>query len=451
MLFRSNDTATTEIYTFPYTTLFRSPKTDADVWLVTAFAQYERIVAGEHALRERHEKNGDSHASLTSHDRERLAAQLFAHRSSYLAGARAGAETTLAKTRAELAQSDWYAVAAGKGVLVLHELRRLLGQPAFEEALDSFGRQFAGKEVTSTQFQTHLEKATSKPLTDFFDYWLGQPGLPAIRLGEVSVTANGNGNGCKVESELLREVRAPRGSIDITLITAKGEETKTIVLESPQTRFTFTTADRPQRLVADKYGVTVKRDGGVFSVLSFHAELEHSLIVYGTLNEAAANCEAAESLQRCIIERHSNYTVSLKTDREVSDEDLKSHHLLLIGRPDSNALVERFQKALPVTFGSRSFAVCHETYAHPGSAVIAASVNPLNPRFSLVVLAGLSAESTFRAPAALLKGGQVPAEVLVLPNGGKPRSLVVPARALVKEFESTSIRSAQKAIGSDEQ
>ena len=99
------------------------------------------------------------------------------------------AETALAKTRAELAQSDWYAVAAGKGVLVLHELRRLLGQPAFEEAMDSFGRQFAGKEVTSAQFQTHLEKATSKPLTDFFDYWLGQPGLPAIRLGEVTVTA----------------------------------------------------------------------------------------------------------------------------------------------------------------------------------------------------------------------------------------------------------------------
>src|SRR5439155_19960260 len=104
---------------------------------------------------------------------------------------------------------------------------------------------------------------------------------------------------------------------------------------------------------------------------------------------------------------------------EVPAEDLKSHHLLLIGRTGSTALVERFRTGLPVSFGSRSFEVCHETYAHSGSAVIAAGVNALNPRFSMVVVAGLSAESTFHAPAALLKGGQAPAEVLLLPNRAK--------------------------------
>lgn len=423
------------------------PKTNADVWLAAAFAQYERIVANEHALHERHEKNGDN-GRLTPHDRDRLAAQLYAHRSSYLAGARAGGEMALAQTRAELTQSDWYAVAAGKGVLILHELRRLLGQPAFEEAMDSFGRQHAGKEVTSAQFQAHLEKATGKPLTEFFDYWLRQPGLPVIRLGEVTVAKNGDGY--EVEGEIIREGRLPCITIDATVVTAKGEETKAIALESPQTHFRIATTDCPRRLVADKYGDTAKKNGGIFSVLSFHADLEHSLIIYGTADEAAANREAAESLQRCIIERHSNYTVPIKTDREVTEDDLKSHHLLLIGRPDSNALVERFRKSLPVTFGSRSFTVRHETYAHAGSAVIAAGENPRNPRYSLVVLAGLSAESTFHTPTALLKSAHAAAEVLVLPNKGKPQSLVVPARELVREFEQATIGSAQKVREADE-
>jgi hypothetical protein len=422
------------------------PKTDADIWLVTAFADYERIVAREHALSAHREPKDGRHQGLTSEDRDRLAAQLFAHRSDYLAGARAGVDTALAKTRADLTQSDWYRVAAGKGVLILNELRRLLGPTAFEEAMDSFGRQHRGKEVTSAEFKAHLERAAGKPLTEFFDYWLQQPGLPMIRLGKVTVTpANGE---CKVEGEIIREERAPATSVDVTIATDKGEETKTIVLERPQTSFQFATADRPQRLVVDKYGATAKRDGGVFSVLSFYAEVEHALIVYGTADEAAANREAAESLQRFIIARHSNYTVPIKTDREVTEGDLRSHHLLLIGRPDSNLLVERFRTALPITFGSRSFTVRQETYAHAASAVIAAAVNPLNGRYSLVVLAGLSATSTFHAAEALLKGNQASGEVLVLPNKAKSRSLVVPTRELVHSLEQPSIRSAQKTTSS---
>lgn len=421
------------------------PKTDADTWLAAGFADYERIVAREHALRERHEKADNGEDCLTAEERDRLAVQRFGCRSRYLAGARADSDVALAKTRADLAQSDWYGVAAGKGVLVLNELRRYLGPAVFEDAMDSFGRQYAGKEVTSAQFQAHLEQAAGKPLGAFFDYWLQQPGLPSIRLGKATVVADGSGY--KVEGEILREERAPRTSVDIQVITKKGVETKTIVLDAPQTAFTISTADQPKRLVVDKYGETAKQEGGVFSILSFHTELEHSLIVYGTADEEAANREAAESLRRCIIERHSNYTVPIKTDREMTEGELRTHHLLLIGRPTSNTVVDRYRAAFPIDFGSRSFTVRQETYAHAGSAVIAAGVNPLNPRYSLVVLAGMSAESTFHTPGALLKGNSSAAEVLVLPNKGKSRALVVPARQLVKEFEQPSIRSAQQVTG----
>src|SRR5262249_38097000 len=143
--------------------------------------------------------------------------------------------------------------------------------------------------------------------------------------------------------------------VDLTVATSKGDETTSIALNGPRTPFSIATAERPVRLVVDKYGDTAKRQGGTFSVLSFHAELEHSLIVYGTAAQAAANRDAAEGLQRGIIERHSNYTVPIKTDREVTEEDLKTHHVLLIGRPDSNAVVNRFRAAFPITFGKRSF------------------------------------------------------------------------------------------------
>ena len=54
------------------------------------FASKEDVLFAESdARREHHETNGESDVSPSSHDRDHLAAQLFAHRSSYLAGTRA--------------------------------------------------------------------------------------------------------------------------------------------------------------------------------------------------------------------------------------------------------------------------------------------------------------------------------------------------------------------------
>jgi hypothetical protein len=425
------------------------PKTDADIWLAAAFAEYEKIVSRENSVREA------SNGKLAAADRDRLAVNLFAHRSRYLAAARVIGDVPLSKTRSDPRQDEWYRLAAGKGVLLLNELREWLGPTTFEEVMDTFGQRHAGKEVASAEFQAHLQKKVGERLhPGFFDYWLQTPGLPMIRLGQVTVVPDGEA--FKVEAEIIVENPPPRGQLEVTVETSNGEVTRRVPYNVPfagargngdgkglvevkpssvlTTHLSIETKARPQRLIVDRYGLAAKANGGVFSVLSFHHELEQCLIVYGTADEEASNREAAEKLQRAIRERHSNYTVPLKSDRNVTDADLKGHHLLLIGRPDSNSLVERFKSALPIAFGSRSFVVRSKAYAHPDSAVIAATENPMNKRYSLVVLAGLSAASTLNAPAALLREGQATGEVLVLPHDAKPQALVLPARELVREL-----------------
>jgi hypothetical protein len=169
--------------------------------------------------------------------------------------------------------------------------------------------------------------------------------------------------------------------------------------------------------------------GNVFSVMSFGREEERTLIVYGTGTETPTNREAAEALQKAMRERYSNFTIPVKSDRDVTDEELKTHHLVLIGRPDSNHLVAGVRKALPITFGKRSFAVAGNNYAHAGSAVVAAAESPLNPRYSVVVLAGLSAEATWHTPHHLMRMGR--GEVLLLPHRMPAQALVLPARESV--------------------
>ena len=89
--------------------------------------------------------------------------------------------------------------------------------------------------------------------------------------------------------------------------------------------------------------------------------------------------------------------------------------------PVALAAVERSTAKAP----SGSFVARDETFAHMLSAVIAAGENRVNPRYSVVVLAGLSAEATTRTPAALFQRSAGGANVIVLPNGQKAKALVI--------------------------
>ena len=318
------------------------PKTDADVWLAAGFAEYERIVVLETALKK------ESGGKLSQTDRDKLAIAINTHRlrSGCSSASRRQDFTTTGRAQGD----EQYWIAVGKGVLILRDLRKTVGAEKFGDLMDSFGRANAGKKVTIQDFADQVSKQTGKDLEQFV------------------------------------------------------------------------------------HGEALKSDGGAYVIQSFEDEREKTLIVYGTGDEDAGNHMTAESLQNAIRAHWSNQTVPIKTDRDVTDDDLRNHHLLLIGRPDTNRIVERFADAFPVTFGFRSFAVRGDTYAHAGSAVLAATANPLNPRYSAVVLAGLCAEATTRTPEFIYHKDADGADVMVLPNGGKLKSFVAPARELVKEF-----------------
>ena len=64
-----------------------------------------------------------------------------------------------------------------------------------------------------------------------------------------------------------------------------------------------------------------------------------------------------------------------------------------------------------------------DLFANPGSAVIAAAVNPFAEKYSLVVVTGLSADATFHAVEHVMTGPA--AEVEVIPARGSPKATVV--------------------------
>ncbi|HEX4589539.1 MAG TPA: hypothetical protein VH120_06400, partial [Gemmataceae bacterium] len=269
---------------------------------------------------------------------------------------------------------EWNGIAVGKGVLILNEVRQTLGAEKFRDLMDSFGRANAGKEVSAATFVDRVSKEPGNDWDLFFSSWLEKPGLPTVK-----------------------------------------------------------TADQTIRVGLTNRSGRTGLAGGAYVIESFDDERDRTLIVYGTVDEEAANRATAATLQEVIRTHWSNQMVPVKSDRNVSDADIRDHHLLLIGRPDANRIVERFRDAWPVTFGWRSFTVRGETYAHAGSAVIVSAANPMNPRYSATVLAGLSADATTRTAEQIYHKDGQGADVLILPHGGKKKAFVSTASEKIPE------------------
>jgi hypothetical protein len=403
------------------------PANDSDIWLTTAFANYERIVALEN-MRKQQSEDG----ALQREDLEELGVEISYYRSVYAHGARSGRDFPLVETKATFRDERWYGVATGKGVLFLNTLRGIVGPETFDRAMDEFGRANAGKSVSATAFEGFLQSKTNRALGPLFNWWLRRTGLP--RLSIVSANAVRNGAGWFTTVELDVAQLGPMFSVPVTVETDAGDVTKAEVLDATHTRVVIKTTTRPERVIVDEFGMTARSNGSPFTILTFDDELAQSLIVYGTVDEEVGNREAARTLQQSLRRREHNIQAPIKADREVTEEDIRTHHLLLVGRPQTNALTARFAKQVPVSFGPRSFEVRDEVYAHPESAVIAAGDNPVNPRYSIVVIAGLSSLGTYQIIPQFEEDVFTYAPVVVLPHGAGEDAFVAPLKELSRHL-----------------
>ena len=420
------------------------PASDGDIWLTSAFATFQEYVARERDLLKGHAKDAkDTWAQLTSAEREELAVRLFAVRSAVMTTGAARQPVALRKIRFDASDDAWFRSASGRGFLLLAELRRRLGAEKFDAAMDAFGREHGGKLVESNAFVSAMTAVGGSGLREFFTHWLDSTdALPTLEL--TAVKSEPKDSGYRISGKIISYGPCPPSNIDVTLETADDETTTTVPFTSAAAPFKINTEKQPVRLVVDKYGQTPCTNGWNWGAgghgrgpdhgfSGFLADLEHTLIVCGTQAELDGNRIAAEKLQRGIIDCPLHLIVPIKADSEVTEQDLRGHHLLLIGRPECNSLTGRLAQGLPITFGHRSFFVRNQSYASADSAVIAAGANPHDPRYSIVCAAGLSSQATLRAAQALLHGA--PAPLKVMPAHGPSKDIVPPARELVFELK----------------
>jgi hypothetical protein len=416
------------------------PAGDGDIWLTSGFARFHEYVAREKQMLKGHENDKEKDKSvqsgddggLTQDERDELAVGLFQSRAMAMSIGMAKQSVPLRKIASDPSDDTWFMSASGRGVMLLSELRMRLGADKFDAAMDAFGRAHAGQSVESQAFVTAISAVGGPSTGDFFSRWLdGTDALPTLELLDVS--SEQKGESYVVSGRIVSHGGCTPTNIEVTVETDGDETTSAFGFDSGAAEFHVTCDKKPTRVVVNKYGKTPCVNGWNWTCSAYTRDVEHTMIIYGTRVEGVANHIAAQKLQQGIVDQWEHLVVPVKADTEVSKDDLRSNHLLLIGRPECSELIERLSHSLPVTFGPRSFIARGQLYANAESAVIAAGSNPMDSRYSIVCVAGLSPVATLRAAKSLPEDS--PAPVKVMAAHEDPKNIVPPAFELTRELK----------------
>jgi aminopeptidase N len=159
-----------------------------------------------------------------------------------------------------------------KGSMVLHMLRRVVGDEAFFESLRSYFRAHRYGNASRVDFQSACESESGMDLQWYFDEWLDAPGYPSLRY-DWQAAETGIGRRSGPDWELSLDIgQNPEGRIfqmpiDLRALGSDGAEADTTVWvldETTQVRWIL--PFRPDSLVFDPDGwVVLKTERGSWS------------------------------------------------------------------------------------------------------------------------------------------------------------------------------------------
>jgi hypothetical protein len=221
------------------------------------------------------------------------------------------------------------AIGYGKGAMVFHMIRGLVGDAAFWKALREVYRERSFQKTSWQDFQKAFERHGEHDLEGFFDQWVNRKGAP--RLSLESVAKEPMGGLWKVRALIVQQKPVYDLQLHLTLETDSLRGIKTVVLTGPATFFEAPSLGRPSRLLLDPdYNVfralgpgetpptvnSIKSSGALLIVLSEHWK------------EAGGNVGKRLALSLGL----KNYRTA--DEDQLGDHDLAAFDLLYVGLPE---------------------------------------------------------------------------------------------------------------------
>ena len=143
-------------------------------------------------------------------------------------------------------------------------------------------------------------------------------------------------------------------------------------------------------------GLPGDKGGPSYAASDMMRRFDSILIVYGTMADAGANRYAAEQFR---LFDNFEYSPVIRKDFELTAEELRTHDVVFIGRPEANQALAAIAKQIGLEYDGAAFRVDGKVNASEYDALSFAA-NPLNPKRMVLVLAGNSALETVKLTKA---------------------------------------------------
>ncbi len=125
----------------------------------------------------------------------------------------------------------------------------------------------------------------------------------------------------------------------------------------------------------------------IYNASDVFDRLKSALIVYGTGADAGANRYAAEQIQHRFLNMYESI-VPIRKDFELTDEDLRTHDVVFVGRPEGNSALAAIAKSIGLNYTDGVFRIDGEAHTRETESLVYAAPNPLERKRMVLVVAG---------------------------------------------------------------
>jgi aminopeptidase N len=153
---------------------------------------------------------------------------------------------------------EFWAATAGKGAAVLQMLRSILGDENFFKLLKAVPERYAGRPISTADFQKVAEEVSGQGLNYFFLQWIESSGAPEFKM-EWTMFRVGT-KGFRVNGKISQDLDTFRMPVTLRIDTEGNPEEKKIEVAGTSTDFAVETFGKPKNVVLDPKGQLLRYD-----------------------------------------------------------------------------------------------------------------------------------------------------------------------------------------------
>ena len=152
--------------------------------------------------------------------------------------------------RLDFYSPEFQSLVTEKGGMLVHMLRWVLGDAAFDRTMKTIASQNAGKAITTDQFRQVAEANHDDKLTAFFAQWYDGTGAPDFK-NKYAVYRLGKGKGFRVVGEITQDLDLFKMPMEVRIDTDGQPEMKRIEVVGTKSPYSIETFGKPRKISLD--------------------------------------------------------------------------------------------------------------------------------------------------------------------------------------------------------